>query len=130
MRQAKGTEIFTLQSSRYFDNIIEAFMGEVDGITGERLRVASREGDLYDPNPVATMFGIRVMPSQTGTEKAYSLANMKTFRQDSRSKVAQYDRIFNETMAAPLNRRLNSLMKIRDLLRGLTLINVLGSKTF
>lgn len=118
MRQAKGTEIFTLQSARYFDNIIEAFMGEVDGITGERLRVASREGDLYDPNPVATMFGIRVMPSQTGTEKAYSLANMKTFRQDSRSKVAQYDRIFNETMAAPLNRRLNSLMEDKRFIEG------------
>jgi hypothetical protein len=58
------------------------------------------------------------MPSQTGTEKAYSLANMKTFRQDSRSKVAQYDRIFNETMAAPLNRRLNSLMEDKRFIEG------------
>jgi len=111
MRQAKGAEIFTLQSSRYFDNIIEAFMGEVDGISGERLRVSSREGDLYDPNPIATMFGIRVVPDQTATEKAYSLANMKGFRQDSRSKVAAYDKIFNETMSAPLNRSLNNLME-------------------
>ena len=118
MRQAKGAEIFTLQSSRYFDNIIEAFLGEVDGISGERLRVSSREGDLYDPNPIASMFGIRVVPDQTTTEKVYSLAGMKGFRQDSRSKRAAYDKIFNETMAAPLNRELNRLLEDPKFIKG------------
>jgi hypothetical protein len=40
-RQARGGAVFTQQATKYFDNIIEAFIGETDTLTGEQLRVAT-----------------------------------------------------------------------------------------
>ena len=111
-RQAEtGGALFTQQATRYFDNIIEAFMGETETLTGERLRVSTREGDLYDANPLARIFGITVKRGRTAAEKAYSLAEMKTWTADSRSKIPHYDRIFNQTMAPILESKMNALLR-------------------
>jgi len=111
-RQAEtGGALFTQQATRYFDNIIEAFMGETETLTGDRLRVATREGDLYDANPLARIFGITVKRGRTASEKAYSLAEMKTWTADSRSKIPHYDRIFNQTMAPILESKMNALLR-------------------
>lgn len=111
-RQAEtGGALFTQQATRYFDNIIEAFMGETETLTGEQLRVATREGPIYDANPLARIFGITVKRGRTAAEKAYSLAEMKTWTADSRSKIPHYDRIFNQTMAPILETKMNALLR-------------------
>ena len=53
VRQADGLGLFTQTSTKYFDNILEAFIGKTDTITGEDLKVATREGEIYDANPFA-----------------------------------------------------------------------------
>lgn len=76
-RQARGLGKFNQASTKYFDNILEALMEETDSITGESLRVASREGEIYDPNPLARIFGLKIVAGRTATEKIYSMAGMK-----------------------------------------------------
>ena len=63
----------TQTATKYVDNILEAFIDKTDSITGEDLKVATREGEIYDPNPFARIFGITVKPGRTATEKAYSV---------------------------------------------------------
>ena len=60
-RQARGYAKFNQSATRYFDNILEAIGGETENITGESLRVASREGEIYDPNPLARIFGLKIL---------------------------------------------------------------------
>ena len=128
-RQARGGAVFTQQATKYFDNIIEAFIGETETLTGEKLRVATREGDLYDANPLARIFGLTVKRGKTAAEKAYSMAEMKVWTADSRTKMTQYDRIFNSSIAPLLEPKMNKLVeskafkeadlaKRRDMVRG------------
>jgi len=109
-RQARGFGKFNQSATRYFDNILEVLMGETESITGESLRVASRKGELYDPNPLARIFGLKILPGRTATEKVYSLAGIKAWSKDQRSNIPAYDRIFNETMAPLLERRMAVLL--------------------
>tara|TARA_R110000782_G_scaffold232300_1_gene318531 strand:+ start:2376 stop:6032 length:3657 start_codon:yes stop_codon:yes gene_type:complete len=113
-RQARGYGKFSQSATRYFDNILEAIGGETENITGESLRVASREGELYDPNPLARIFGLKVVPGRSSTEKMYSLSGIKSWTKDQRSNVPAYDRIFNETMAPMLERRMGLLLNNSD----------------
>ena len=110
VRQARGFGKFNQSATKYFDNILEAIGGQTETITGESLRVASREGELYDPNPLARIFGIKLVPGRTATEKVYSLSGIKGWSKDQRSNMPAYDRIFNETMAPILERRMGKLL--------------------
>jgi len=110
VRQARGYGKFNQSATKYFDNILEAIGGQTETITGESLRVASREGELYDPNPLARIFGIKLVPGRTATEKVYSLSGIKGWSKDQRSNMPAYDRIFNETMAPILERRMGKLL--------------------
>ena len=109
VRQARGFGKFTQASTKYFDNIFEAMMGETKNITGESLRVASREGEIYDPNPLARILGLKLLPARTRTEKTYSLVGKRAYTADSRTNVPAYDRILNEFMGPSLERRLGKL---------------------
>ena len=109
-RQARGLGKFNQSATRYFDNVLEAVMGETENITGESLRVASREGEIYDPNPLARIFGLKLLPGRTASEKVYSLSGIKSWSKDQRSNIPAYDRIFNETMAPLLERRMGRLL--------------------
>ena len=109
-RQARGLGRFNQSATRYFDNVLEAVMGETENITGESLRVASREGEIYDPNPLARIFGLKLLPGKTASEKVYSLSGIKSWSKDQRSNIPAYDRIFNETMAPLLERRMGRLL--------------------
>ena len=110
VRQARGFGKFNQSATKYFDNILEAIGGQTETITGESLRVSSREGELYDPNPLARIFGIKLLPGRTATEKVYSLSGIKGWSKDQRSNMPAYDRIFNETMAPILERRMGKLL--------------------
>jgi len=111
IRQADGTmATFSQSATKYVDNIIEAFIDKTDTITGEDLKVATREGDVYDPNPFARIFGVTVKQGRTATEKAYSMAEMHPWTASERSKVPTYDRMFNIMLAPLLERETQKLL--------------------
>lgn len=111
IRQAEGGQIFTQAATRYFDNILGIFSDEIETVKGEQLRVASREGEVYDPNPLAKIFGLTIKQGRTATEKAYSMAEMKSWTQDMRTKIPEYDKVFNTAIAPVLETRMNKLIK-------------------
>ena len=102
VRQADGANVFTQSATKYVDNIIEAFVDKTDSITGEDLEVATRSGEIYDPNPFARIFGITVKPGRTATEKVYSMAEMQPWTANERSKIPAYDKAFNGLVAPML----------------------------
>jgi hypothetical protein len=111
VRQADGfLPVFTQSSTKYFDNILEALIGESETLTGENLRVSSREGDIYDANPLARILGLNIKRGKTATEQAYTLANLQSWKQDQRSNIPTYDRLFNAGLAPMLEKRMQVLL--------------------
>ena len=110
VRQADGLDLFTQTSTRYFDNILEAFINKTDTITGEDLAVASREGEIYDANPFARIFGLTIKPGRTSTEKAYSMSEMQAWTANERSSLPAYDKAFNTLLAPVLERQTQKLL--------------------
>ena len=114
VRQAEGINTFSLTATKYIDNILETFVDAVDSITdkdlelgddaltGEKLSVATREGEIYDVNPFARMFGLTIKPGRTATEKVYSMADMATWKASERTNIPAYDKIFNAALAPML----------------------------
>ena len=114
VRQAEGINTFSLTATKYVDNILETFVDAVDSITdkdlelgddaltGEKLSVATREGEIYDVNPFARMFGLTIKPGRTATEKVYSMADMATWKASERTNIPAYDKIFNAALAPML----------------------------
>ena len=102
VRQAEGINAFSQTATKYVDNIIEALFGKIDSITGEELEVATREGEIYDPNPFARMFGLTIKPGRTATEKVYSMADMADWKASERTNIPAYDKIFNGMLAPML----------------------------
>ena len=111
VRQADGAGLFTQTSTKYFDNILEAFIGKTDTITGEDLKVATREGEIYDANPFARIFGLTIKQGRTATEKAYSMSEMQAWTANERSKLPAYDRAFNGMLAPVLERSTQRLLR-------------------
>jgi hypothetical protein len=118
VRQAKGGAVFTQSATKYFDNILEVLIGETDNITGEKLRVATRQGDVYDANPLARILGVNVKKGRTAAEKVYSLAELQTWTADQRGKIPMYDRIFNESIAPMLEPKMSRLLKDKRFTEG------------
>ena len=102
VRQAEGVNTFTQTATKYVDNIIEAFIDKTDSITGEELEVATRQGEIYDVNPFARMFGLTIKPAKTATETVYSMADMAQWKASERTNIPAYDKIFNGMLAPML----------------------------
>ena len=114
VRQAEGAAVFTQSATKYVDNIFEALVDSVEGVTGrefesvnkaltgDELSVSTRAGDVYDANPFARMFGLTIKPSRTSTELAYSMADMATWSASERTNMPAYDKIFNGMLAPML----------------------------
>ena len=98
VRQEKGFSTFTVGASKYVDNLLEIFSDKIDGITGEELRVATREGKIKDANPILRIMGITQVPTRTGVEKAYSMAEAHPWKANERSQIPAYDKILNEVV--------------------------------
>jgi len=119
VRQAEGKNIFTQSATKYVDNIFEALADGIDAVagtelgkdsvTGEQLRVATREGELYDPAPLTRIFGLTIKPARTATEKAYSMSDMFAFTASERTKIPAYDKIFNGFVAPILEKEISRL---------------------
>ena len=110
VRQADGLGLFTQTSTRYFDNILEAFIDKTDTITGEDLEVATRQGEIYDANPFAKIFGLTIKQGRTSTEKAYSMSEMQAWTANERSNLPAYDKAFNGLLAPVLERQTQRLL--------------------
>lgn len=117
VRQADGAGLFTQTSTKYFDNILEAFIGKTDTITGEDLKVATREGEIYDANPFAKIFGLTIKQGRTATEKAYSMSEMQAWTANERSKLPAYDRAFNGMLAPILERQTQRLLRTEKFMK-------------
>ena len=117
-RQATGVDQLTIQSTRYIDNIIEIFTDKLDGVTGEELRLATREGPIQDANPVMRLLGITVKPARTATEKAYSMAELHSWTAGERSQLPAYDAIFNETIAPMFEENYKNLINTPEYQNG------------
>ena len=102
VRQAEGINTFSQTATKYVDNIIETFIDKTDTITGEELSVATRQGEVYDVNPFARMFGLTIKPSKTATETVYSMADMAPWKASERTNIPAYDKIFNGMLAPML----------------------------
>ena len=102
VRQAEGINTFSQTATKYVDNIIEAFIDKTDTITGEELSVATRQGEVYDVNPFARMFGLTIKPAKTATETVYSMADMAPWKASERTNIPAYDKIFNGMLAPML----------------------------
>ena len=123
VRQAEGMNVFTQSATKYVDNILETLVDKVsdtpsEALTGTELRVGQREGQIYDPNPLARMFGLTVKQGRTATEKAYSMGDMFQWTASERTKIPEYDRIFNSFLAPILEREVTSLMRNKAYIRG------------
>tara|TARA_R110002096_G_scaffold197564_6_gene380992 strand:+ start:1540 stop:5016 length:3477 start_codon:yes stop_codon:yes gene_type:complete len=112
VRQADGAgQTFSLAATKYVDNLFEMFDDKIDAVTGEELRVATREGTLQDANPFARIFGLTVKPGRTATEKAYSMAEMFPWQANERTKLPGYDKTFNSILAPTLEKRTQRLLR-------------------
>jgi hypothetical protein len=111
IRQAEGgVATFTQSATKYVDNIFEAFIDKTDTLTGEELRVATREGEVYDANPFARIFGVTIKPGRTATEKVYSMSEMHPWTANERTKMAAYDGVFNGLLAPILEEETQKLL--------------------
>ena len=110
VRQAEGAAVFSQSATKYIDNILEAFIDKTDAITGEDLSVATREGEIYDANPFARLFGITVKPGRTATEKVYSMAEMQPWTASERTNIPAYDKAFNTLLAPALEKQTQWLL--------------------
>ena len=114
IRQAEGINVFSQTATKYVDNIFEALIDKVEGLkdkdfefgddslTGDKLSVATREGEIYDVNPFARMFGLTIKPAKTATETVYSMADMAPWKASERTNIPAYDKIFNGMLAPML----------------------------
>ena len=114
VRQAEGINVFSQTATKYVDNIFEALIDKVEGLkdkdfefgddslTGDKLSVATREGEIYDVNPFARMFGLTIKPAKTATETVYSMADMAPWKASERTNIPAYDKIFNGMLAPML----------------------------
>ena len=113
-----GGEVFSLEATRYLDNILDIFRDTNAENDFSQLRAATREGDLYDPNPLSSIFGVRVVRGKTAAEKVYTMAGLRGFKANKRSQVAMYDRLFNETLSPLLERKARKLLADKDFTTG------------
>ena len=114
VRQADGLGAFTQTATKYVDNIFEALFDKTEAVTGEELRVATREGEVYDANPYARVFGLTVKPSRTATEIAYSMSEMFPWTASERTKVPAYDKIFNQVISPVLEKKTDVLIRTKN----------------
>ena len=117
-RQAEGLQAGTIQATRYVDNLIEIFTDKLEGVTGEELRVATREGKIQDPSPLLSVMGIKLKPNRTSTEKAYSMAEMHPWTANERSAIPAYDKIFNEAIAPAFESAMMKLIQSEEFKKG------------
>ena len=117
-RQATGTTRMSLEATKYVDNLIEMVTDKLDGVTGEELRVALREGSLHEPAPLHRLFGVKIVPARTSAEITYGTAEFHNYMANMRTKVPEYDKLYAEIVAPILEQRSRLLLSDPKFMEG------------
>ena len=110
IRLETGTGTFVSASTKYVDNIVQHFTDSLDSISGEELRVATREGAIKGPEPLLGLLGIKIVPKRTSAEIVYGFTNKFAYKANSRTQSAEYDNILSEFVAPKLDRAARLLL--------------------
>ena len=124
VRQAQGLNALSQSSLKYVDNIAEVMIDAIDEaigsdklneatqdmLTGEELRVGAREGQIYNPAPLAKVLGVTIKQDRTAAEELYSVAEMAPWTAGERSEIPGYDKIFNKVFAPMLEQKSRMLL--------------------
>jgi len=110
IRLETGTGTFVSASTKYVDNIVQHFTDSLDSISGEELRVATREGAIRGPEPLLGLLGIKIVPKRTSAEIVYGFTNKFAYKANSRTQSAEYDNILSEFIAPKLDRAARLLL--------------------
>lgn len=110
VRQETGFSVATMSSTKYVDNILEAILGEIEGVTGDTLRVATREGDLRDPDPFMSALGVKLVEGRTRGEQLMDSLDLPRYKANKRTEIAAYDRAYNDIIAPHFNKRASKIL--------------------
>ena len=110
IRLETGSGTFVSASTKYIDNIIQHFTDNLDSVTGQELRVATREGAIKGPEPLLGLFGLKVVPKRTSSEIVYGFTNKFPYKANSRTQSAEYDNILSKYIAPKLDRAARELL--------------------
>ena len=131
IRLETGFGTFTQASTKYVDNIVQHFTDKLDSITGEELKVATREGAIRGPEPLLGLFGIKIVPGRTSSEIAYGFTEQFAYKANSRTKSAEYDNILNQFVAPKMDRAARALRTDKRFINGdLTFQRTMAKKVF
>jgi len=116
-----GFEKFSLNSSRYVDNIIEGILSKVNGETtliGEEKRVASREGSIFDPSPYRSATGQRVKQPRTFANIVFGMVDKPEWKTGMYTGVPEFDNFANQVLAPVIESEAELLLKDERFVKG------------
>ena len=121
-RQAKGFgEKFTLNATKYVDNIIEGVQSVIQGETvllGDELRVAAREGTIEDASPYRTATGTRIQQPRTFANIVFGMVNKPEWKTGMYTGVPEFDRLANKMIAPLIELEAEELLKQESFVKG------------
>ena len=121
-RLAKGPfEKFGYNATKYVDNIIEGMASGLKGETvllGDELRVAAREGSVFDPSPYRTMTGTRIKQPRTFANIVFGMVDKPEWKTGMYTGVPEHDSFANKVLAPLIEKEAELLLKDSSFLRG------------
>jgi len=121
-RLAKGfTQKLGLNTTKYTDNIIEGIASVVNGETtllGDELRVASREGKVFDPSPYRTAIGTRIQQPRTFANMVFAMVDKPEWKAGMYTGVPEFDNFSNKVISPMIEMEAEQLLKNEKFMRG------------
>ncbi len=121
-RLAKGfTQKLGLNTTKYTDNIIEGIASVVNGETtllGDELRVASREGKVFDPSPYRTAIGTRIQQPRTFANMVFAMVDKPEWKAGMYTGVPEFDSFANQVISPMIEMEAEQLLKNEKFMRG------------
>ncbi len=121
-RQTKGfVEKLTQGATRYIDNVFEAL---ALGITGEKkligtpLTPAGREGDIYDPSPVGSSFGVKTKQARTYADHVFGSVDLPSWKAGMYTGIPEFDAFINKHIAPLIEHEAELLWKNKKFREG------------
>jgi len=121
-RLAKGgLQKLGLNTTKYTDNIIEGIASVVNGETtllGDELRVASREGKVFDPSPYRTAIGTRIQQPRTFANMVFAMVDKPEWKAGMYTGVPEFDSFANQVISPMIEMEAEQLLKNEKFMRG------------
>jgi len=121
-RLAKGgLQKLGLNTTKYTDNIIEGIASVVNGETtllGDELRVASREGKVFDPSPYRTAIGTRIQQPRTFANMVFAMVDKPEWKAGMYTGVPEFDNFSNKVISPMIEMEAEQLLKNEKFMRG------------